>query len=246
MIYDRYAEVYDRSGQSDFSERARAYLDRLLPRHQWTGRSVLDLACGTGTLALALARQGFRVTGVDASPAMLAAAQAKAADAGLSITFLCQDMRELRLSESVDLAVCFYDSINYLLSLEDLARTFGRVAAALAPGGLFVFDTTTPSMYESLHPGTHFAEVGGVVSVMVETYEPETRLVTTDVNLFVPRGELYERIVERHVQRAYTEPEVGAALVAAGLREEGRYVCFGFDPPAPDTGRIAWVARKMG
>jgi triosephosphate isomerase len=71
VIYDRYAQVYDNSGQVHFSLRMIAYLSDLLPRFGWQGESALDLACGTGTLALAYAQWGLRAYGVDGSAAML-------------------------------------------------------------------------------------------------------------------------------------------------------------------------------
>ena len=73
-IYEKYAEVYDRSGQIAFTLLMIPYLDRVLERHGFAGQSVLDLACGTGTMALALAEKGWRVLGLDASAAMLAQA----------------------------------------------------------------------------------------------------------------------------------------------------------------------------
>ncbi len=243
LIYDRYAEVYDASGQIHFSLRMIAYLADLLPRLGWQGESALDLACGTGTLALSYAQRGLRAYGIDASPAMLAVARSKAAELGLSVEFSRQDMRCFALPERVDLVTCCYDSINYLLSVADLEAAFGQVAAALSPGGLFVFDVNTPWLYENVHGGTHFAQAEGLAIVVQGTYDAETRLAVAEVIGFVRRDGLYERFDETHEQRAHSDEELAGALAAAGLIEVARYHCFGFDPPRHDTPRTLWVAQ---
>ncbi len=243
MIYDRYAEVYDASGQIHFSLRMISYLAELLPRLGWQGESALDLACGTGTLALSYAQRGWRAYGVDASAAMLAAARRKAAELALSVEFSQQDMRSFTLPERVDLVTCCYDSINYLLSVADLEATFRRVAAALQPGGLVAFDVNTPWMYENVHVGTHFAQGEGLAVVVQGVYNLATRLAVAEVVGFIRRDGLYERFTETHEQRAHSDEELAGALAAAGLVEVGRYRCFGFDPPGGETPRTMWVAR---
>jgi SAM-dependent methyltransferase len=244
MIYDRYAEVYDRSGQIHFSLRVIAYLAELLPRLGFAGDSACDLACGTGTLALSFAQRGWRVYGVDASAAMLADARRKAVELGLPVEFSQQDMRYFALPEQVDLVTCCYDSSNYLLSPSDLAATFGRVARALKPGGLFLCDANTPWFYENVHVGTHFAEGEGVAVAVRGTFDPETREAVAELVGFVQRGALFERFQETHIQRAHTELEMQAALRAAGLEEVACYRCFGFDQPDVEATRLMWVARR--
>lgn len=245
MIYNRYAEVYDRSGQIHFSLRLIAYLAELLPRLGFDGDSACDLACGTGTLALSFAQRRWRARGVDASAAMLAEARRKAGELGLRVEFSQQDMRSFTLPERVDLVTCCYDSVNYLLSPSDLAATFSRVAGALKPGGLFCCDANTPWFYDNVHVGTHFAEGEGVAVAVRGTYDPETREAVAELIGFVQRGELYERFQETHLQRAHSEKEMRAALAAAGLAEVACYRCFGFDPPDSETTRQMWVARQL-
>ncbi|MHB1004665.1 MAG: class I SAM-dependent DNA methyltransferase [Chloroflexota bacterium] len=246
MIYDRYAEVYDASGQVHFSLRMIAYLTDLLPRLGWRGESALDLACGTGTLALAYAQWGLRAYGVDGSAAMLRQAEAKALALGLSARFGRQDMRSFAVPEPVDLISCGYDSLNYLLEPGDVLSTFRRVAAELRPGGLFAFDVNTAWMYENVHDGTHFAEGEGLAVAVQGTYDRETRLAVAKLTGFVQREAVWERFDETHYQRAHTDAELAAALRVAGLTEVARYHCFAFDPPRADTARVMWVARAPG
>lgn len=89
-------------------------------------RTVLDLACGTGTMACLLARRGYQVTATDASEEMLTQAMGKAAAfEGQPPLFVCQSMPRLRLPEPVDAAICTLDAVNYLTRTSDLRRRCG-------------------------------------------------------------------------------------------------------------------------
>ena len=242
-IYDRYAEIYDRSGQIAFSLRMIPYLQQVLERHRLQGRSMLDLACGSGNVALSFAQQGWRVYGVDASAQMLAEARRKAAEQGLALLLSQQDMRSFVLPERVDLVTCLYDSLNYLLTIEDVQQAFGRVAAYLKPGGLFIFDMNTAfALAEVWDHNSYFSEDQDLSVVMQSEYEEESQMARVKVVAFVRRDELYERIEETHVERAYPEHAISTALRRAGLEVVDRYEAFTFDPPGSRTLRILWVA----
>ncbi|MBC8163255.1 MAG: class I SAM-dependent methyltransferase, partial [Roseiflexaceae bacterium] len=94
-IYHDYAPFYDGSGQLRFAVLIAHYLDELLQHHPVAGRRALDIACGTGTLALLLADKGWDVIGIDQSAAMLGLARTKAdaLDAPGTATFFQADMR---------------------------------------------------------------------------------------------------------------------------------------------------------
>jgi len=245
-IYDRYAQVYDDSGQIGFSLKVIPYLDDLLQRHPVPARTVLDLACGTGTVALSFAQQGWEVYGVDASSGMLDQARRKAEQVGLQLALSQQDMRHFVLPHPVALVTCLFDSLNYMLTLPDLQQVINCVATALLPGGLFMGDLTTQEMLE--HVGgndTFFVEREDLAVILVCRYEPHTGLSTVHIVGFSRQANgLYERFDEHHTQVAYENDEVRSALEGAGLRVEAAYECFGWDPPDTDTHRIMWVARK--
>src|SRR5947207_10719123 len=146
--YTRYAAHYDRQGQGQWSVWLAAFtLQTLLPRHGRRPRTALDLACGTGTAALALAGAGLAVTGIDAAPAMLAVAREKARSLGVHARFLAGDMRDFQAPARFDLVLCCYDSLNYLTEPADLRRAFASARRALAAGGLLVCDANTARAY---------------------------------------------------------------------------------------------------
>jgi len=247
-LYDQYARVYDDSGQIAFSLKMIPYLDELLQRHSVPGRSMLDLACGTGTVALSYAQQGWEVYAVDASAGMLEQARRKAQEAGLAVTFSRQDMRKFVLPHSVALTTCLYDSLNYMLTLADLKKVVARVSQTLIPGGLFLGDMNTQVTLEEVWGNnTFFVERPGMSLILSSGYEHGTGLSTVHIVGFIQKPDgSYSRFDEHHTEIAHDSEQVKAVLESAGLQPEASYECFQFVAPGPRTRRIMWVARKPG
>jgi ubiquinone/menaquinone biosynthesis C-methylase UbiE len=248
-IYERYAPLYDASGQVRFALLAHSYLGELLGRHPVAGRRALDLACGTGTLAMLLADDGWQVTGLDSAPAMLAQARAKAASspAAAQLRFVEGDMRHLGTlpAAGFHLATCIYDSLNYMLDEADLAACFAAVANVLAPGGLYVADMNTRHFLEFDWGECLVREQEGYVQIERSAFDPARDTNAMLLTGFVgDDGAGYERFDELHVERAYPPEQVSAMLEAAGLTVEAIYDSFTFAPPGPRTQRIFWVARR--
>lgn len=246
-IYGEYAKVYDSSGQVAFSLKMIPYLRELLQRHPIAGRSVLDLACGTGTVAMAFAQQGWEVYGIDGSSAMLDQARRKAQENPVQPAVSQQDMRAFVLPHAVDLVTCLYDSLNYMLTADDLGQVFRRVGHALRPGGLFMADMNTVEMLEHIWDNnTFFVESHDLAIVMQSHYEPATCLSAVQVTGFARRPDgFYERFDEAHVEAAYDSSTVRCALQTAGFQIEAAYECFGFDPAQEQSHRVMWVARRL-
>jgi SAM-dependent methyltransferase len=266
-IYHQYAPFYDGSGQIRFAALMGQYLREVLIRHPVAGRRALDLACGTGTLALILADDGWEMVGLDRSLSMLVIARDRAEGfAPGQIQFIEGDMRDLPTTDarqpttddepggrwsvvggqwSFDLVTCTYDSLNYLLTEEELARCFAGAAHALRPGGLFFADMNTHHFLEHDWPAVDVLERPGFIQVAQSHFEAAnacSTMVLTGLAGDDARG--YQRFDETHIERAYP-PEVIAALLArAGLGIEAAYDCFTFQPMYDLSQRIAWVARK--
>ena len=102
---------------------------------------LVELAVGTGRVAIPVAWEtGRRVVGIDSSPAMLAQARMRAAQAGVDLDLRAGDMRDLDLEEPAALVYCPYRALLHLPTWADRRRTFERVAACLAPGGRFAWN----------------------------------------------------------------------------------------------------------
>jgi ubiquinone/menaquinone biosynthesis C-methylase UbiE len=250
MIYERYAPVYDASGQIRFALLTATYLHEVLERHPVAGRTMLDLACGTGTLAIALADAGWQVLALDASAAMLAQAAAKCTTPALraQIQFIHADLRDAAshvAPAQCHLVTCTYDSLNYLLTADDLARAFAAVARVLAPGGIFVADMNTRHFLEHDWGTCQISEQPHYVQIEQSSFAPDTAISTMLLTGFVGNNaDGYVRFDETHCARAYPTADIDALLSAAGLLIEAHYDSFTFTPPTAHTQRIFWVARK--
>jgi SAM-dependent methyltransferase len=250
-IYQQYAPFYDGSGQIRFAVLVEQYLRELLQQHHIVGNTALDLACGTGTLALMLADAGWQVVGVDQSAAMLALARHKAETLTTSgqAEFIQGDLRLLASLAlpvpHVALATCFYDSLNYLLTEADLLQCFVGVQQILQPGGLFIADLNTRHFLEHEWGTCEVEERPGFVQIMQSHFDPATAQSLLLLTGFVGDDQQgYQRFDEIHVERGYPLEIITALLTQAGLHVEATYDCFTFQPVMPQTQRIAFVARR--
>jgi len=130
--YETFARFYD-AIQGDRAEA----LPFVLPQLEGA-RTVLELACGTGSV-LAHLRGDFDVLGVDLSPEMLDLAREKLP----GVELLEGDMTSIRLGRHFDAVLCLYDAVNHLTSFADWERVFETALAHLEPGGVFVFDVNS-------------------------------------------------------------------------------------------------------
>lgn len=244
-IYDLLAEAYDLSGQARFSLKMVGYMLEMLALRRSKPTKILDLACGTGAAAVALARRKFQVTGVDGSAAMLARAQARAERWKVSVDWRQQDLAALDLPLGYDLATCFYDSLNHLTDPLALRQAFFGVRRVLSPGGLFFFDMNTPyALSQVWGQNTDSYLSDRYARFWRSSYDRETGLARLDTTYFLGlEGEAYRRIEATHMARGYEPEEIEEALVEAGFEPLEAYECLGFEPCGPQTYRVAYLAR---
>lgn len=113
-----------------------------------TGSPILELACGTGRVLLPLAREGYDVTGVDVSQAMLERARQRITSEDLvsRVSLIEQDMRNLELDSRFNLVLVALSSFSHLLTTEDQLATLRRIYKHLNPGGLLLLDLFNPDL----------------------------------------------------------------------------------------------------
>ena len=235
--YVRLSEVYD-EGWGDFASDCAAFARDLIERHRLVPATILELACGTGTLAIELASDGHRVHGSDLSASMIARARTKAAGVpGLS--FDIQDMADAAFLMTFDLALCEYDAINYLLTPQRIAGFFSTVSRALRPGGLLHFDFNRPLLYETFNNRTYERNMTDGVLVQKAAYDRASRLATTTFHF--PNGE-----IEVHRQRAYELEDLERGMHDAGIEVVDLFGGFDRSPWTESTPRAICVCRKRG
>lgn len=221
------------------------FLEELLHRAGKQPSSVLDLACGTGTMSVLLAKRGYRVLGADISEEMLTEAAAKAAELPENPPFFIhQPMQRLRLPEPVDAVFCLLDSLNYLTAPEACRQTFSRVFRALRSGGAFLFDINTPCKLHSLDGQVFLNENEDSYCVWRAEFDETENCCYYGIDLFRRKGALWERSFEQHCEYAYAPSDLRAWLLDAGF---ARVECYGdcrLEAPQEDEQRIYFVAWK--
>lgn len=211
--YARLAQVYD-SFMYDVSYHD--WAEYILP--MITGSSVLEYACGTGGLTLELAARGLEPLGVDISEDMLDVAAGKLRKNALDVKLVCADMAEFRLNKPSDCAVCACDGVNYITEGDVLERFFSRAYENIATGGAFLFDISSEYKLAEVLADEFFYDDSDEGTLFWQNdFDAQSRLITMDISLFVPQDGVYRRYDERHVQRAWSEGEITAALEKAGF-----------------------------
>lgn len=208
-------------------------------------RTVVDLACGTGSLTVLLARRGYEVTGVDLSPDMLAIAADKCGALDPPPLLLCQDMSRLRLLRPADAVVCCLDSLNYVTRPAAARRTFRRVWEALRPGGLFVFDIRTPSMLRGMDGQLCLDETEDTYCVWRGEFSQKRNILTYALDLFCAQPDgLWTREEEFHEEYAYDPAELALWLAEAGFGKIRQYGSLVLRAPKPGEERVFFTARR--
>jgi SAM-dependent methyltransferase len=244
--YGLLAKFYDQlfSFHLSWYEAAReTILGRILAQVE----SACDLACGTGTTALILARKGIRMYGVDLSPTMRRLAREKARRLGLPLRVMGGDMRNFSLPEPVDLILCEFDALNHVPRKRDLTLVARAVSNALRPGGYFYFDVNNRLAFEIIWPGTWFVEKPGVALVMHGGYDEQRDRGWSNCEWFLQSGSCWRRSRERIEQVAWTEAEVKGALRRARFDRIAAFDATPFfigDPRIRTGCRTFYLARK--
>ena len=236
--YGQLAGAYDSLTEDVAYEKRADFLEKLFARRKRPVHTVLDLACGTGTMTWLLTGRGYEMIGVDGSEDMLAAAMEKSGSVeGIPPVFLHQSMPRLDLYGTVDAAICCLDSLNYLTDPRDVQRTFRRLHLFVEPGGLLVFDVNTLEKFRGLDGQVYLDETEDTYCVWRTEFRRD--LCTYWVDLFeLGEDGLWERSFELHRQRAYTVEQLTEWLQEAGFGQIRVYGDGKLRPPRPGDQRV--------
>ncbi len=245
--YDFLAGCYDAlTYDVDYSAWA-DYIEKHFRKNPLPGNTVLDLACGTGSLTRELALRGYELIGVDQSPEMLSrAADKNRGGSPIEPIFLCQSMEKLDLYGTVDACVCCLDSVNYVTDPKKLRRAFQRVRLFLTPGGLFLFDINSSAKLEGLDGQVFLDETEDTYCVWRAEFSKRSRICSYFMDIFrldESTGQ-WDRGEELHRERAYTVPELTALLEEAGFTDIRTFGNLNMRAPKPNEPRIFFTARK--
>ncbi|WP_412988250.1 class I SAM-dependent DNA methyltransferase [Pediococcus siamensis] len=203
MIYQTFAKLYD-----DLMDPAMydEWLDFVSARQPNKMGNWLELACGSGRLAVKLLQKGYQVTGFDLSEEMLSLADAHAQKAQVKLPLIQGDMLDLSELGQYDVVSCFADSICYLPDEEAVQTCFAEVYAHLNSNGKFLFDVISPYQTDVVYPGYMYNYVDDHQAFVWSSYQTEeAHSVEHDLTFFVQAGSKnrYKKINEIHHERTY-------------------------------------------
>jgi SAM-dependent methyltransferase len=236
---DDLAHVHD-AGFGALARGAAPGLLRLLRGNGIRDGLVVDLACGSGIWARALVEAGYDVLGIDLSPAMIRLARRQAPGAA----FRVGSLHRAPLPRCAA-ATCLGEGIGYLFDRgrgrDPLRALFTRVHAALAPGGLFIFDLIEPAAGGVSAAIRGWREGEGWAVLYESEEDARGRLLTRRITTFRRAGRSYRRVDEIHRLRLLPRGVVLRALRAAGFRARAVHR-YGSHRLAPR--RVGFIARK--
>lgn len=222
-----------------------AWADYILDAAKDCGSScqrVLDLACGTGSTTIPLAKRGVKVEGLDLSSAMIEIAEQKTKEAEVSITYHIKNMLEMGFEDEFDTIVSFQDGINYLTGEGDFLRLAKAVNRALKPQGVFLFDLNLVNEYSD--SDTTVIDIDDLYMVYENNYNERNKLWHIKVTGFLPEGGLYRRFEEVHEEKNHSLTEVKEAFAQSGMELFAQWGIFTKEAPKDGTRRILVVAKK--
>lgn len=238
--YNIFAEFYDDLTQNVEYEKIAKYVSSFFKKYYPSGKTVLDLACGTGTLSKLLNEVGYYIIGIDLSDDMLCIASSKSVD---NASFIKGDISSFALPQKVDYCVCSLDSINHLKSIEQVGECFNCVYNSLVDGGIFVFDVNTVYKHKNvLNDNTFvFDEENFFLSWDNEYLGENTVRILLD--FFVFNGVNYDRFSEEFCEKAYEISELENKLNKFKIL--GVYDELTLTEPKNDSERIYFVCKKV-
>ena len=244
-FYDAYTEGYDH-------ERWLLNLEKIALAHGLSGKSLLDVGCGTGKSFVPLLRRGYDVVACDISPAMAARARERAD--GMAEVVVA-DARELPQLGAFDLITCLDDALNYLVSDDELAAAFEGFARNLRPGGALVFDLNSLATYRGFFAQDAVVEADGTLFCWRGEGDPAAEpgaLCTSTIEIFTTAdGDCYRRRRSMHVQRHHPPETVERLLAGAGLElveRRGQVTGAQVEPDGDDSRhvKLVYFARRRG
>jgi 2-polyprenyl-3-methyl-5-hydroxy-6-metoxy-1,4-benzoquinol methylase len=242
----RDAEIYDLQDEG--------YYDDYPLTEQWArslGGPLLDLACGTGRMALRLAALGYQVTGVDITPEMIARARQKAAKQGLSIEWVVADARNFHLQKQFPFIYMLENVFQFFLTREDQEAMLACVREHLCPDGCFLFETRNPNPRNLQHtrhlePQKFTLPNGGQLIVTEEQlYDPMLQIqhYTRHLTLLHPEGQQEVRALRVALRYVYPQ-EMEALLYYNGFQIRTCYGSWQQEPLNAESRSMIMVCQK--
>ncbi|MFT8348388.1 class I SAM-dependent DNA methyltransferase [Clostridium saccharoperbutylacetonicum] len=245
MAYKEFATIYDELIYEDINyDKIAEKVVNLCKENNVNFDNYLDLACGTGNVAIKVAKYFNSLYAVDLSDEMLNMAFEKFKKNKIKAKVICQDMSELSLNKKFDLITSVLDSTNYITETEALENYFLKVNEHLSENGLFIFDINS------------YYKLSTVLGNNIYTYSSDDVFYTWEnsfeddiVNMFLTffvkqENNLYEKFEEEHFERAYSEEYIEDILKKCQFKILNKFEGYSNEKVKGNSERILYVVGK--
>lgn len=224
MVFESYAENYDVFYQGKDYQKECRYLKNIFSRYaRKHPHTILDLGCGTGNYLIPLARMKYKLTGVDASPQMLAIAQTKLRKFKLKAELQQGLLQHFRINRNFDAVICMFSVIDYVTKTADVSKTFKNIHQHMKPGAVFVFDFWQKEAVEEGYSKTRKRIFKGngcrVERSSQTTLLREKNMCKVQYHCVVTKGkDVCDQYDETHTLRYFSITEMKIFLEKAGFK----------------------------
>ena len=239
-----FAQIYDDIMDSVPYDLWYQYLNEIIQFYDRDPHKLIDLACGTGNMTLRFAREKSReCDGLDLSSDMLKVARKKAEDKSIETDFIRADLREFKLDKKYDMAFSLFDSLNYILTFDDLTRVFSNVYNVLSDDGFFIFDMNTITRLMSIEPGTAVFEGDDYTCFWEDVINREDQTWQVKLKIYFDQDGVNSH-KELHQETAYPRDRVIEGLRQTGFKQIDVYDAYTFETGKDSDNRLYYVVFK--
>ncbi len=241
-LYDRLMEDVDYDSWAD-------YIDEILQLHHPYPEKILELACGTGSVAISLDEFGYYyITATDLSPEMVDIAAVKAKNAQVNVAFRPMNFLNIDIDDSFDAIYSLFDSVNYLHSEEDILTMLNQCQKVLKPGGLLIFDFSTPknSMEAVDYLNNEEATSGNYRFFRTSRYDHQNKMHYNEFEIeeLADDGKtVIQELKEVHEQRIYSLQEMLSIVEQTSYHLVAKYGDFELLDADEQSSRVTIVLR---
>jgi len=244
MKYGEIARFYDRMMGEGKYRGWKKLIAQVVKQYNIPLGACLDVACGTGNISKLLIEMGFRVIGIDNSAAMLRVARSKFPQEKFIRADACEFTLGDKIKKDITFVVSFYDSLNYILTDQDMLKAFQSIYRNIMAGTIFLFDMNT---VEHVAAAQKYKPrlAGGRDFYSVYRYSGQDRIWQLDIDMFIKEGKRYRFVREKHTERGYDKKDIALLLAQAGfnlldVREERKIYEDGIER----LSRLYFIAQK--
>jgi len=239
--HDFFKEDYLRFNDVILTEERTAYEVDQLTVMLKPGSKVLDLGCGQGRIAVALAAKGFKVTGYDASEVLLEAAKAYGKDAKATVDFISGDMRDLNFDRQFDAIVNIGTAFGYVPDEADDRKIMERMYKALVPGGRLIMDTENRENKLARMERRSWVTMKDTIVWSLRDYDCMSGRWNETIS-WIEEGNYKQAILDF---RLYAATELRNMMQHAGFRIHGMFGGLDYSPLTLQSPRLVIVADAV-